>query len=81
LHGRGISENSHLTAQGIDLANEIAFGEAANSWVARHFADGIGILGYEKGSGAKTREGEGSLYSGMASAYHDGIEIAHCILS
>jgi len=70
-----------LTAQGIDLANEVALGEAAYSRIARHFADGVGILRYEKGSGAKACEREGSLYAGMASAYHDGIEIAHCILS
>jgi len=70
-----------LTAQGIDFANEISFGEAAYRRIAGHLAYGVGVLRYEKGAGAKAREREGSLYAGVASAYDNGIKIAHGILS
>jgi hypothetical protein len=43
LDSRLISQESHQTAKGIDLPNEMSFGQAANGRIAGHLGDGFKV--------------------------------------
>ena len=86
LHGRPLAavENAELDAgavdhpahdavEGIDLAHEMPLAEPADRRVARHLADGVGLVGDQQGAGAEPGRRRGSLAARMAAAHDDHV--------
>jgi hypothetical protein len=74
-----INEPSHFPAQSVDFPYKIPFGKPAYSRIAGKSADTVGFLGNEQAGKAKPRNGKGSLYARMSSAYNYTI-IIHILL-
>jgi len=70
LDAGAIDGASHESVEGVDLAHQLALGQAADSGVARHLAQRLEPLGDQQGGGAGARGGGGSLAAGMATADH-----------
>ena len=45
LNPRSVDRLAHQSAQGIDLADEVAFGDTTDGGVAAHLADGVQVGG------------------------------------
>ena len=75
LKSRLISIETHLSAQGIKLIDEMAFGKSSNGRVAWHLCDGILPSGDEKGVDTHPGSYKGRLGSGMSTANHNQLEI------
>jgi hypothetical protein len=73
LDGGGVSIEGHEAAEGVDFANHVTLGKAADGWVARHLADGVGVLGEEQGLTTEARCGECGLDAGVSSAEDDDV--------
>ena len=83
LDATTVGDFAHDAAEGIDLADEMAFGDAADGGVAGHLGDEIEIEGEERG--AETHAGRGSrgFTAGMACADDEDVEmfcVAHHFL-
>jgi len=63
----------HDAAERIDFLHEVALADAADGRVARHLADGLGIVGQQQGLGPEPRARRSRLGAGMAAADHDHI--------
>ena len=48
-HIRG---DAHLSAEGIDLANDLSLGLSADGWVTAHLCDGVDIPSQQENVGA-----------------------------
>ena len=68
---------AHHPVQRIDLANEMALGQAADRRIARHLADGFELMGQQQGPRAQPRRGRGRLAAGMTAANDDDVKFAH----
>jgi hypothetical protein len=77
LNTRIISGDAHQAAQGVDFANHLPFGQAADSGVARHLADAGWIECNECDGCPQARRGPGGFRAGMPAAYDQDIE---CLL-
>jgi hypothetical protein len=75
LHARGVDDLAHLTAQGVYLAHELPFGEAADGGIAAHAGDAVQAHGQQGGAGAHAGSSQRRLAPGMAGAHHDDVEI------
>src|ERR1035438_5865352 len=47
-----ICVDCHFATEGVDLADDLAFGLAADSWVAAHLCNSVEIAGHEQGRGS-----------------------------
>ena len=75
LDAGGVGDQAHRPAQGVDLADDLPLGDAADGRVAAHLADRV-QAGREQGRlGAQSGGGQGRLGAGMAGADDDDIEI------
>ena len=74
LDAGGVGDPAHEAVEGVDLADEMAFAEAANGGIAGHFADRGEAVGDQRGLRAHARRGRGGLAAGMAAADDDDIE-------
>ncbi len=74
LDGRGVGEDPHRAAQGIDLADDLPLGHAADRRIAAHLADGIAVHGQERGSQPHPRGRQRGFQPGMAGSDDDHIE-------
>ena len=63
----------HQAIEGIDLAHEVALGEAPNRRVAGHLADGRGVVGDQQCGGAEPGGGRCRLAARVAAPYDDDI--------
>jgi len=75
LNPRLIGRLGHLSAQGIDLFDEMAFAQPADGRVAGHIPDLIDVLSDEEGRVPHPGAGQGSLNPGMTSSYHNDVVI------
>ena len=75
LDSGGIGVESHETAEGIDLADHVAFCETADRGIARHLADGIGVLREQECFATEARRGEGRLDARVASPDDEDVVI------
>lgn len=78
----GISDFAHDSAESINFADQMAFGDSANSGVAGHLRDEIDIQGVEGGLEAHAGCGHGRLASGVAGADDYYVEMfvkVHCL--
>ncbi len=69
-----IGHAAHEAVQGVDLAHEMAFAEAADGGVAGHLADGGEAVGEKRGLGAHARGRSGRLAARVAAADDDDVE-------
>jgi hypothetical protein len=65
----------HFSAQGVDLLDQVAFGEPSNGRIAGHKADLIDILRDQEGRVSHPGTGQRGFDSGMAATHHDHIVI------
>ncbi len=77
LDAGAIDGMAHHPIERVDLAHQMALGQATDRRVARHLADGLDAMGEEKGACAKARGRGRSFAAGMPAANDDDIEIAH----
>ena len=72
-----VDDPGHEPVQGVDLADQLALGQAADGRVARHLADGGEVVGDEQRAGAEARRRRRSLAAGVAAADNDHVEAGH----
>ena len=70
LDGGGIGNEPHLSAQGIYLAHNLSFGNAANGRIARHLGNLVHVHGHQTGAGPHVSRGRSRLASGVSTANH-----------
>ncbi len=70
-----VGDLSHDAAEGVDLADEVSFGDAADGGVAGHLGDEVGIEGEECGAQAHAGGGDGGLAAGMAGSDNGYVEV------
>ena len=75
LDAGGVGGARHLAAQGVDLPDDLPFGQAADGGVAGHAAGGGGIEGEDQDVEAQPRGGEGGLDAGVPGA--DDEDVGH----
>ena len=75
LDADGVGDLSHDAAEGVDFADEMSFGDAADGGIAGHLRDQIDIERVERGLQAHARGGHGGFASGVAGADHDYVEM------
>ena len=64
---------AHETIQRIDLAHQLALGEASDGGVAGHFPDGFRAMGEQEGARSHARRRRRRFTPGVAAAHHDYI--------
>ena len=62
---------AHFATKGVKLADQVAFGKAANRWVAGHARQGVKPRGNKRGFDAHPGGGERRFASGVAAADHN----------
>ena len=75
LNAGGIDGPAHQAAQGVDFADDLPLGHAADGRIAAHLADGIEIRGQQRRAGSQARRGRGRFRAGMAGADHHHVEV------
>ena len=70
----------HLTAQGVDLPDQMALAGAADGGVAGHIAHCVQVDGEAEGAKAQAGGGQSGLNAGMACAYHGHIKYTSVIV-
>jgi hypothetical protein len=73
LDADGIGDLAHDAAEGVDFANEMAFGDAPDSGVAAHLGDEVEVHGNDGSPKTHTRCGHGGLASGVTGAHNDNV--------
>ena len=73
LDGGGIGVLGHLPTQGIDLLDQLPFGQPPDGRVAGHEADGVDVDGEQEGVTSEPGCGQGRLTTRMPSAHDDYI--------
>ncbi len=73
LDAGSVGDAAHEAVEGVDLADQVAFAEAANGRVARHFADGGKPVGDEGRAGAHARCRAGGFDTRVAAAHDDDV--------
>ena len=66
---QAVGDFAHDAAEGVDFADEMAFGYAAYGGVAGHLRDEVEVEGEEGGAQAHARGGGGGFAAGVARAY------------
>ena len=67
--------DAHQSSKGVDLADDDAFGTAADMGVARHVANHVLVKRDQKGPHAKARASMARLDSRVTSPDHDDVKI------
>src|SRR2546425_742474 len=72
-----VGDAPHLTAERVDLADQVPFRGAANSGVAGHLADRVEVHGEQQRAASHARGGQRGLASGVAGTDDDDVEEMH----
>ena len=75
LDACGVGDLADDAAEGVDLADEVAFGDAADGGVAAHLGDQVEVKGEQGGAQAHAGGGDGGLAAGVSGADDDDIEL------
>jgi hypothetical protein len=70
-----VGQFTHHAPQGVYLADEMAFGQAADGGIAGHLGNRFQMDGHQAGLEPHATHGSGSLAPGVACADHDDIII------
>ena len=76
LDAGSVDGAAHDAAQGVDLADELPLGQAADGRIAAHLGDAIQAAGQQCGPRADPCRGHGRLGAGVAAADDQDVEIA-----
>jgi hypothetical protein len=71
LDSYAVGDLSHDPAQGVDFTHQVAFGDAADGWIAGHLGDQVQIHRYHRGLEAQAGTRSRGFASGMAGSNHD----------
>ena len=77
LDSGGVDRPAHDSVQGVDLPDQVSLGQAADGWIAGHFADLGGIMGQQQGTGAHPGGGRGCLGPGVPAADNNDVPVLH----
>jgi hypothetical protein len=66
LDAAAVGDFAHDAAEGVDFADEMTFGYAADGGVAGHLCDEVEVEGEESGAEAHARGGGGGFATSMA---------------
>ena len=75
LDAGGVDGPAHGPAQGVDLADDLPLGHAADGRIAAHLGDGVEVAGQQRGPCADACGGRGRLGAGMPAADHQNVEV------
>ena len=75
LDADGIGDFGHDAAEGVDLANDVSLGDAADGRVAGHLRDEIGIESEQGGAQAHAGSGHGSFAAGVTGSDYGNVEL------
>jgi hypothetical protein len=71
LDAYGVGDFAHDSAEGVDFADEMAFGDTSDSGVAGHLRDEVEVEREERGAEAHAGGGHSGFAASMAGAYDD----------
>ena len=80
LDRRGVGKDSHRAAQGIDLADDLTLGHAANRRITAHLAHCVAIQGEQGGAQAHPGCRQRRFEPGMPGSYHDDVKSIRVLL-
>ena len=75
LDADGVGDFGHDAAEGVDLADEVSLGDAADGGVAGHLRDEVGVEGEQGGAQSHARGGHGGLAAGMTGSDDGDIDL------
>ena len=75
LDADGVGDLGHDAAEGIDLANDVSLGNAADGGVAAHLGDEIGIESEQGGAQAHACSGHGGFAAGVTGSDYGNVEL------
>jgi len=75
LDSDGVGDFAHDAAEGVDFADQMAFGDASDGRVAGHLRDEINVQSVERGLEAHAGAGNGGFASGVSGADDDHVEM------
>ena len=75
LDAGGVGVQAHDPTQSVDLAHDVALGQAADRRIAGHLGDGVEVLRQNGGLAAEPGRRQGRLHPGMAGAADDDIVV------
>ena len=75
LDADGVGDAAHDAAEGVDFADEMAFGYSADGGVAGHLGDELALEGEDGGAEAHAGGGGCGFAAGVAGAYYYYVEI------
>jgi len=75
LDAGGVGDFTHDSAEGVYFADQMAFGDAADGWVAAHLGDEVEVEGEDGGAKSHARGGHGCFASGVACSYDNYVEL------
>ena len=84
LDAAAIGRPRHRAAERVDLLDQMAFADAADSWVARHLAQRLDVVAQQQRAAAHPRRSQTGLGAGVAAANDDDIEtirVVHGVFS
>ena len=80
LDAAAVDRPGHDAVEGVDLAHQVALGEAADGGIAGHFADLGRIVGHQQGPGAEARSRRGRFGPRVTAAdHHDIVSPCFCL--
>ena len=63
-----VGDSPHRPAEGVNLANDLSFGDATNGRVTTHLTDGVGVHRQKRSAQPEPGRGEGGFRAGVAAA-------------
>ena len=73
LNAHRVGDLAHDAAQRVDLAHQVALGDAADGRVAAHLRDQVQVQREQRGAQSHARRGHGRLAAGMTRADDDNV--------
>jgi hypothetical protein len=81
LDSDGVGDFAHDAAEGVDFADKVAFGDAADGGVAGHLRDEVEVHGDHRGAEAQAGAGSGGFATGVAGSDDDDlVAMGHVLL-
>ena len=75
LDGGGVGVEGHFASEGVDFADDLSLGDAADGGVAGHLGEVVGVEGEEESGGSESRGGECGLAAGVSGADDDDVGV------
>lgn len=80
MNARLVDNAPHLTAERVDLADDLPFGDATDSRVAAHLTDRVAVHRQQRGLCSHPRGRQCGLCTGMASTDNNNIKIVNAFV-